>query len=182
MRFILFQVLIEQGAFIQVVLQDILDAPVGGGIGPKRPFAGIVQPFGPVGLMELDDAHGPFIAYLGIIPGLEYFLYTAKYVLAMDSGLLFKELGAPVGVEPMGATEMVRIGIVASLGGIAIMQGDTLMIKIDLYHACGVMDSGLLSYIAVWDTVVALIRGEVHIAHLLYLGPAVILKLIGTSR
>ena len=45
MRFVLLQVLVEQGAFIQVVLQDILDAPVGGGIGPKRPFAGIVQPF-----------------------------------------------------------------------------------------------------------------------------------------
>src|SRR5680860_298033 len=86
MRFILFQVLVEQGAFIQVVLQNIFDASVGGGIGPKRPFAGIVQPFGPVGLMELDDAHGPFIAYLGIVPGPEYFLYTAQYVLAMDTG------------------------------------------------------------------------------------------------
>lgn len=82
----------------------------------------------------------------------------------------------------MGATKMFRVGIIASIGGITPMHSDTLMIKIDLYYTCGVMDGGLFSYIAVWNTVVAFIWGEVHIAHFLYLGPAIILKLIGTGR
>ena len=39
---VLFQVPVEQGAFVQVVLQDVPDAHIGGGIRLKGPFTGIV--------------------------------------------------------------------------------------------------------------------------------------------
>ena len=52
---VLFQVPVEQGAFVQVVLQDVPDAHIGGGIRLQGPFAGIVQALRTVGPMELYD-------------------------------------------------------------------------------------------------------------------------------
>src|SRR5690554_7130738 len=78
----------------------------------------------------------------------------------------------------MGTRQVVFVGVVASLGRVSLVQGNTLMIVIDLHDAFGIMDQGLLADVPVRDTVIAFIRGKVDIAHLLDFRPSIIFYLI----
>src|SRR5690554_7179745 len=78
----------------------------------------------------------------------------------------------------MGARQMVFVCVIAPLGWIAFVQGNTLVVVIYLYIAFGIMDLGLLSDIAIGNAIIAFVRREVNIAHLLHLSSPIILYLI----
>src|SRR5690606_38790074 len=123
--------------------------------------------------------HGPFVADLGVISGSDDGLDTCHYVFPVDSCLLFKELGAPVHIIFVGTAQVVAIGVVVSLSGIAPVQRDPLLVIVH-FHRCGsIMDLGLLAYVAVGYAIIAFVGREVHIAHLLYLGTTIVLELVG---
>lgn len=180
MALVLFEVPVEQGAFVQVVLQDVPDPHIGNGICLQGPFTGIVQAFRPVGLMELYDPHGPFISYFRIVPLGEYRLHTAQYMVAVSGRFLFKELRAPVTIIFMGAAKMLPVGIIAAFFRMAPVQGDPLLVVIDFDNGTGVMDGGLFPDIAVGNAIIALVRGEIDIPHLLHLRPSIFLELVRT--
>jgi len=93
-----------------------------------------------------------------------------------------EELRAPVSVEPVRAAEVIFIGDIVPLGRVALVQGDPLLVMEYLDPAFGVMDQGLLTYIAVRHTVVALIRRKVNIPHLLDFGSPIVFQLVGQTR
>ena len=96
-------------------------------------------------------------------------------MVAMAGRFPFKELRAPVAVIFMGAAKVFFIGVIAALFRMAPVQRDPLLVVVDLHRGTRIVDGGLLSYITVGDAVIALVRGEVYIAHLLDLRPSVIL-------
>src|SRR5690606_26766947 len=115
MALVLFQVPVEQGAFVQIVPQYVPDAHIGGGIRLQGPFAGIVQAFRAIGLMELYDPHCPFLSYFRVVTLCQYRLHTAQYMFAVSGRFPFKELRAPVTIVFMGTSKVLLIGIIAAL-------------------------------------------------------------------
>ena len=100
--FIFFKVLVKQGAFVQVVFQDIFNAQVSNRVCLQSSFTGIIQSLGAIGFMELDDPHSSFISYFRIVYRGDYFLNTAQHVLAMYGRFLFKKFRTPIAIVFMG--------------------------------------------------------------------------------
>tara|TARA_B100000378_G_scaffold246887_2_gene218601 strand:- start:1818 stop:1970 length:153 start_codon:yes stop_codon:yes gene_type:complete len=44
---------------------------------------------------------------------------------------------------------MLLVGIITTFGGVALVQGDPLMIVIYFYRGTGIMDSGFFSYVTI---------------------------------
>src|SRR5690554_1253015 len=151
-------ILVEQGRLVQVVFQDILDALVCDRICLYGSFAGAVQSLEAIGLVQLDKSHCTFVANLGIIPGVDYYINTGHYVFTVGSSFLFKKFRAPVCIIFMGTTQVIAIGTIASLSGISLVQGYPLMVIIH-FHGCGcIMDLGMLADVTVGYTIIALVR------------------------
>src|SRR5690554_2777467 len=151
-------ILVEQGRLVQVVFQYILDALVCDGICLYGPFACVVQSLGTIGLVQLDKPHGTFVADLGIIPRDYDLFYTGRYILPVEGGFLFKKFGTPVRIIFMGTVQVIAIGVVASLSGIALVQGYSLMVIIN-FHSCRcIMDLGMLADVAIGRTIIAFVR------------------------
>src|SRR5690606_38214616 len=127
MGFMLFKVLVKQGAFVQVVFEDVFDAHIGGGIRRLGSSAGVVESLGALGFMELEESHGSFVAYLRIIPLGQDRLHTAHHMGTVAGRLALKEVGTPIAIVFMGAAQVLLVGNIRSPGHVALMQCDALM-------------------------------------------------------
>src|SRR5680860_478623 len=178
MGLVVLQVPEEQGTFVQVVLQYVLDPFIADRIGLQCPFTGIVQPLRAVGLVKLYDPNGTFIAYLRIVDIGDDLFHARRNVAAVGGRPVPEELRAPITIISVGTAQVVLLGVVRTFGTVARMQCDALAVVMDLHHVPGIMDNGLPADIPVGNAIVGLVRGKKYIPHFLYLSPAVILYLI----
>lgn len=108
--------------------------------------------------MELYNSHRSFVGNLWIVAIGEYPFDHREHMIAMTGRLFFKIIWALFCVCPMYAAQMVFIGNVTSFGSFAFMQGDTLMLIIDLYRRTCIMDLGGLADIPIRHAVITLVR------------------------
>lgn len=92
---------IGQGSFVHIVLKYILYTVVRTGTCIQCPFTGVVEPLGTVGPVQLDNAQGPFVAYLGILLGSQYLFHARQDILPVRGGFVLEELRVPVCIEPV---------------------------------------------------------------------------------